>query len=54
MLEVELKKQGKISRLTNKTFQFPKELGTNEEETILVLDEDEQVGTNFFSLEENL
>lgn len=27
MLEVELKKQGKISRLTNKTFQFPKELG---------------------------
>ena len=28
MLEVELKKQGKISRLTNKTFQFPKELGT--------------------------
>lgn len=28
MLEIELKKQGKISRLTNKTFQFPKELGT--------------------------
>ncbi len=27
MLEVELKKQGKISRLTNKTFNFPKELG---------------------------
>ena len=27
MLEVELKKAGKISRLTNKTFQFPKELG---------------------------
>ena len=27
MLEVELKKQGKISRLTNKTFQFEKELG---------------------------
>ncbi len=27
MLEVELKKQGKISRLTNKNFQFPKELG---------------------------
>ena len=27
MLEIELKKQGKISRLTNKTFQFPKELG---------------------------
>ncbi len=28
MNEVELKKQGKISRLTNKTFQFEKELGT--------------------------
>ena len=28
MLEVELKKQGKIARLTNKTFQFEKELGT--------------------------
>lgn len=28
MLEIELKKQGKISRLTNKTFQFEKELGT--------------------------
>ena len=27
MNEVELKKQGKISRLTNKTFQFEKELG---------------------------
>ena len=27
MLEVELKKEGKISRLTNKTFNFPKELG---------------------------
>ena len=27
MLEVELKKQGKISRLTNKTFQFDKKLG---------------------------
>ena len=27
MLEIELKKQGKISRLTNKTFNFPKELG---------------------------
>ena len=27
MMEVELKKQGKISRLTNKTFRFPKELG---------------------------
>ena len=27
MNEVELKKQGKISRLTNKTFKFPKELG---------------------------
>ena len=27
MMEVELKKQGKISRLTNKTFQFPKQLG---------------------------
>lgn len=27
MLEIELKKAGKISRLTNKTFQFPKELG---------------------------
>ena len=27
MMEVELKKQGKISRLTNKTFNFPKELG---------------------------
>lgn len=27
MLEIELKKQGKISRLTNKTFQFEKELG---------------------------
>ena len=27
MMEVELKKQGKISRLTNKTFQFPKALG---------------------------
>ncbi len=27
MLEVELKKQGKIARLTNKTFQFEKELG---------------------------
>ena len=27
MNEVELKKQGKISRLTNKTFNFPKELG---------------------------
>ena len=27
MIEVELKKQGKISRLTNKTFNFPKELG---------------------------
>ena len=27
MMEVELKKQGKISRLTNKTFQFPRELG---------------------------
>ena len=26
MLEIELKKAGKISRLTNKTFQFPKEL----------------------------
>lgn len=26
-LEIELKKQGKISRLTNKTFQFPKKLG---------------------------
>ena len=24
--EVELKKEGKISRLTNKTFNFPKEL----------------------------
>lgn len=27
MLEIELKKAGKISRLTNKTFNFPKELG---------------------------
>ncbi len=27
MTEIELKKQGKISRLTNKTFQFEKELG---------------------------
>ena len=27
MNEVELKKAGKISRLTNKTFNFPKELG---------------------------
>ena len=27
MLEVELKKEGKISRLTNKTFKFEKELG---------------------------
>ena len=27
MMEVELKKAGKISRLTNKTFNFPKELG---------------------------
>ena len=27
MLEAELKKQGKISRLTNKTFQFEKNLG---------------------------
>ena len=27
MMEIELKKQGKISRLTNKTFNFPKELG---------------------------
>ena len=27
MMEVELKKAGKISRLTNKTFKFPKELG---------------------------
>lgn len=27
MIEVELKEAGKISRLTNKTFQFPKELG---------------------------
>ena len=27
MLEVELKKQGKISRLTNKTFKFEKALG---------------------------
>ena len=27
MLEIELKKQGKISRLTNKTFQFDKKLG---------------------------
>ena len=26
-LEVSLKEQGKISRLTNKTFQFPKEIG---------------------------
>mgnify|MGYP003308013926 CR=1 FL=1 len=26
MLEIEMKKQGKISRLTNKTFNFPKEL----------------------------
>ena len=27
MMEVELKKAGKISRITNKTFNFPKELG---------------------------
>ena len=27
MLEIELKEQGKISRLTNKTFQFDKRLG---------------------------
>ena len=27
MMEIELKKAGKISRLTNKTFNFPKELG---------------------------
>ena len=27
MMEVELKREGKISRLTNKTFKFPKELG---------------------------
>ena len=27
MLEVELKKEGKITRLTNKTFKFNKELG---------------------------
>ena len=31
-----------------------KELGINDEETILALDEDEQVGLDFFSLEENL
>ena len=31
-----------------------KELGINDEDTILVLDEDEQVGKDFFSLEEDL
>lgn len=52
---------GKVVKETNeKGFRINahictnKELGINDDDTILVLDEDEQVGKDFFSLEEDL
>lgn len=49
-----VKEENKDGVVINSHICTNKELGINEEETILVLDEDEQVGLDFFSLEENL
>ena len=49
-----VKEEKKDGVVVNTHICTNKELGINEEETVLVLDEDEQVGTDFFSLEENL
>lgn len=49
-----VKEENKDGVVINSHICTNKELGINDEEIILVLDEDEQVGLDFFSLEENL